>query len=109
MTAEQLLDEMVQAIVQHVDPERIVLFGSRATGKVGPDSDVDLLIVERESFGPTRSRRRELARIRRLLSRFQVPKDILVYGPDEFKKWRSSPNHIVGRSMREGRLLYERP
>ena len=108
MTEEQLLDQMVQAIVRHVDPDRIILFGSRATGKAGPDSDVDLLIIENECFGPTRSRRRELARIRRILSRFRVPKDILVYGPDEFRRWRSSLNHIVGRSMREGKRLYER-
>jgi predicted nucleotidyltransferase len=108
MTEEQLLDGMVQAIVSQVDPERIILFGSRARGEGRPDSDVDLLIVAREAFGPSRNRRKELARIRRILSRFRVPKDILVYGPDEFARWRSSLNHIIGRSLREGRLLYER-
>jgi predicted nucleotidyltransferase len=108
VTEEQLLDAMVEAIVSQLDPEKVILFGSRAQGEAGPDSDVDLVIIERENFGPGRSRRKELARIRRILSRFRVPKDLLVYGPDEFAKWRSSLNHIIGRSLRDGRLLYER-
>ena len=109
MVSRDMLDRMVETIVQQVNPERIMLFGSRARGDAGPDSDVDLLIVEPEPFGRGRSRRRELARIRRMLAPFRVPKDILVYGADEFARWRSSVNHIIGRCMREGRLLYERP
>ena len=63
-----MLDRMVEIIVEQVNPERIMLFGSRARGEAGPDSDVDLLIVEPEPFGRGRSRRRELARIRRMLA-----------------------------------------
>ncbi len=48
---ENILDDMVHAIVREVDPEYIFVFGSHARGRVGPGSDVDLLIVEREPFG----------------------------------------------------------
>jgi hypothetical protein len=47
---EPLLQDIVDAIVQEVDPETIILFGSRARGDALPDSDVDLLIVEKEPF-----------------------------------------------------------
>ncbi len=104
-----LIQLMVDAIVQEVDPERIYLFGSRARGTNSDESDVDLLIVEREQFGHQRDRWSELRRIRRVLRPFRVSKDILVYGRDEFEKWQNSVNHIIARAAREGRLLYERP
>jgi len=106
---EQTLREMVEAIVKEVDPEKIILFGSRARGQDGPDSDLDLLIIEREPFGAVRSRRREMARVRRALSSFRVPKDILVYSVEEAQKWSDAQNHLLAHSLREGKLLYERP
>jgi len=39
------LEEMVRRIVEVADPERIILFGSAATGKMGSDSDIDLLVA----------------------------------------------------------------
>jgi predicted nucleotidyltransferase len=105
---DELLRQMVQAIVREVDPEAIYLFGSRARGGAGPDSDVDLLIVEREPFGPQRPRLAEMARIRRALSAFRVPKDILAFSMDEVAYWQDSLNHITSRCRREGRVLYVR-
>jgi predicted nucleotidyltransferase len=109
VVTEKVLAVIVQVIVREVDPERIYLFGSRARGNARADSDVDLLIVERKSFGPQHSRFLEINRVYRVLSSFRVPKDILLYSDDEFAKWRSSINHVVGRCNREGKLLYERP
>jgi len=105
---EEVLSKMVEAIVKEVDPERIYLFGSRARGEEKPESDADLLIVEREPFGHTRGRFQEINRIYDLLSSFRIPTDILVYSTNEFDKWRKSPNHVIGRCQREGRLLYAR-
>jgi hypothetical protein len=62
---EKTLHEMVQTLVQEIAPEQVYLFGSHARGTARPDSDVDLLIVESDPFGPHRSRRQELARIQR--------------------------------------------
>ena len=106
---DQVLEEMVQAIVREVDPEQIILFGSRARGQGGPDSDLDLMIVEREEFGKGRDRRKELARIRKALSEFRIAKDILVYSIQEVEHWRDSINHIIASTLREGKVLYERP
>ena len=43
-----VLDEVVQRIVAVADPEKIILFGSAARGELGPDSDLDLLVVKSE-------------------------------------------------------------
>jgi len=106
--SEQLIDEMVQTIVNEVGPRRVYLFGSYARGSQTADSDIDLLIVEDQDFGPGRNRWSELKRIRKALRPFRVPKDILVYSQDEFAAWENSVNHIVARAAREGKLLYER-
>lgn len=106
---ETLLRQMVKIIVREVSPETIILFGSRARGDSRPDSDVDLLIVETEPFSPQRSRRKETARLYIALKELDVSKDILLYSRDEFEHWKNSKNHVVGRAVREGKMLYGRP
>jgi addiction module HigA family antidote len=104
-----LLDEIVGRIVNAVDPETILLFGSAALGDADPGSDIDLLVVDPEPFGAARSRRAQLKRIRQALANLGVAKDILLFSADEVERWRSSPNHIVARAFRQGRVLYARP
>ena len=106
---DALLARMVQVIVDEVDPERVILFGSRARGDARADSDIDLVVVEAEPFGPGRDRRAEEARLWRALAGFRVPKDILVYSRDEVAYWRNSLNNVLARALREGKVLYERP
>ncbi len=106
--SDDLLQQMARVIVDEVEPESIILFGSRARGDARPDSDVDLLVIEQEPFGKLRSRRREAALLWRALARFPVPKDILVYSQEEAAEWNDSPGHIVAEALREGRVLYER-
>ena len=103
-----LIGKMTQRIVETAAPEKIILFGSYASGTaIGPNSDVDLLIVERESFGPTRSRRKEFSRLLAALREFHISKDILIYSQEEFERWQDARNHIIARAVREGKVLYE--
>jgi predicted nucleotidyltransferase len=41
--ASDVLAEVIRRVVEVARPDRIILFGSAALGKAGPDSDVDLL------------------------------------------------------------------
>jgi predicted nucleotidyltransferase len=106
--SEDLLLQMARVIVREVEPESVILFGSHARGEAGPDSDVDLLVIEREPFGQKRRRRREAALLWRALAHIPVPKDIVVYSQQEAAAWRDSPGHILAEALREGRVLYER-
>ena len=104
---DALLDRMVQAIVDEVDPEQVILFGSRGRGEERENSDVDLIVVEAEPFGPGRSRRKELVRLYHALSGFHVPADLLVFSHDDVDYWRDSLNHVLARALREGKVLHE--
>ena len=106
--SDALLDRMIRTIVDEVDPEQVILFGSRARGDARPDSDIDLLVIESEPFGNGRSRHAEGVRLNRGLPATAVATDILVYSRADIEQWRGSLNHVAARALREGRVLYTR-
>jgi len=95
---------MAEAIVQLLDPDQIVLFGSHARGQAGRDSDVDLLVVV-EMAQP---RHAVACAVRRALRGLGVPKDVLVISPQEADRYRGVPGTVIGRALRDGKLLYVR-
>ncbi|MEW6536825.1 MAG: nucleotidyltransferase domain-containing protein [Candidatus Auribacterota bacterium] len=104
----RIINKIKNKIVRDINPSMIIMFGSYAKGNPDDDSDLDIMCVEDKPFGPERSRRKEVARISRLLSEFEIPMDILLFSKDEIDKWQHSKNHIVSEIMREGKLLHER-
>jgi predicted nucleotidyltransferase len=97
-----MISRMVKRIVKRFHPQKVILFGSHARGKAGPDSDVDLLVVM-----PVEGSKREKAvEIGVSLSDIHLPKDILVTTPEAFA-WRKD---IVGTieypAWHEGKVLY---
>ena len=102
--AGEKIAEMVRRIAERFAPERIILFGSYARGGVGPDSDVDLLVVMR----PRGTRRRQAAEIHAALAGMGIPKDVVVVTPDEVEKFRDVVGTLVYPALREGKVLYER-
>ena len=105
---QQGIQEMVQVIIETVDPEQIILFGSRSRGDFRAGSDVDLLIVESYPFSVERSRKKEMIKLWRALVSFPFAKDIFVCSREEAEYWRDSLNNVVARALREGQVLYER-
>ena len=99
-----LLEEITRRIRAVSDPEQIILFGSRARGDFGPDSDVDLLIIKDniESTGA------EAGRIYRALSEIPVPVDIVVARPSYVAQYKDIVGTIIRPALREGKVLYAR-
>ncbi|MFA6980442.1 MAG: nucleotidyltransferase domain-containing protein [Ignavibacteriaceae bacterium] len=106
--SNEVLNNIVEDIVKKVNPTKVILFGSTARGETNKDSDLDLLIIEKEKFNKDRSRRKELKSIRQLLMKYKIPKDILLYDEEEVEYWKDSSNHIIARCLKEGKTLYER-
>jgi len=102
------IQEMISIIAAAVDPQQVILFGSRARGAGGPASDLDFLIIQDHPFTPEASRRKQMARLWRLLAHFPVSQDILVVTPQEVEEWRHTINHVIARALREGKVVYER-
>ena len=102
--ARERIAQMVWRIVELCAPERVILFGSYARGRVDPDSDVDLLVVMR---GPG-TKRQQAARIHAALAGVGIPKDVVVVTPEELERFRDVVGTIIYPAVREGRGLYER-
>ena len=99
-----LLEEIVRRILTVSNPEQIILFGSYARGDFGPDSDLDLLVVEKN----VEASRQESVRLRRALRGLLVPIDVVVATPQQVRRHRDTIGLIYGPAVREGRILYER-
>lgn len=98
-----LMSEIVRRIVVTAQPEKIILFGSRARGDARLDSDIDLLVVADDP----QPRSLRASALYGVLSDILVPMDILVYRPEEIEEWRNVPQAFVTTVVREGRVLYE--
>ncbi len=98
------LPEAVRRIVQVLNPDRVVLFGSYAYGVPTVDSDVDLLIVMETNASGTE---RYLA-VCRLLRPRPFPVDIVVKTPREIKQAIEQGDPFIGEIMSRGEVLYER-
>jgi predicted nucleotidyltransferase len=104
VSQESLLPEIVRRIVEAVDPDKIILFGSRARGDNRPDSDFDLLLVK-ESSQP-KHRRAVPAYL--ALSGTRASVDILWRTPSEVEEWAHACNHVICRALEEGQVVYEK-
>lgn len=101
---ESVLQEMVRRLVEAIDPDRIILFGSRARGDARADSDVDLLVIKNSDEPP----HRRVIPAYRALGGLGVPKDISWRTSAEVRDWSEVRNYVTTRALREGRVLYEK-
>ncbi len=102
---EDILGDTVSRIRSVCDPQKIILFGSYASGISTKDSDVDLMIVLSTDEQP---HRRSLP-ILRALRGLPYPKDIVVKTPAEFERYRDVIGTIIYPAAHFGAVLYERP
>ena len=99
-----LVRDIVRRIVQTTQPDKIILFGSRARGDARPDSDFDVLVIK-DSDEP--GYRRD-APLYLALAGMNAPVDLMVYTPEEVREWSAVPQAFVTTAIREGKVLYER-
>jgi len=97
------LGEIVRRIANAYHPQQIYLFGSKARGDAGPDSDYDLLVVVPDD-APRELRGSKLAY--RSLWGTGTAADVLVCTRSYFQARRHLKTSLPGTVAREGKLLY---
>jgi len=103
MTVEStVIDQLVQRIVETVHPLRVILFGSATRGEIGPNSDIDVLVVMPEGT----HRRRTAQLLYRQINGLGVPFDVLVATPSDLEEYKDNIGLIYRTVLREGRELY---
>jgi uncharacterized protein len=98
--------EVVQKIALALNPQQIILFGSRARGDFRPDSDYDLLIVVDDK---DESRCFELAgKAHSVVRGKDLALDVIVYPKSEFEFSLREQHDVVCYAMDDGKVLYAR-
>jgi len=98
----KIAEEVTRRILEIVQPQRVLLFGSSARGKFTPDSDLDVLVIVR---GPVH--RRQLAqRINRNLHGVGAPVDIVVATEEDIAQYGDKLGTILRPALTEGQVLY---
>ncbi|MEW5937104.1 MAG: nucleotidyltransferase domain-containing protein [Candidatus Thermoplasmatota archaeon] len=81
--------------------QAMIFFGSHATGKAGPWSDIDLIIVS-PMFRGIRFRRRALGLHKHWA--IDLPVDFLCYTPEEFERKKKEIG-VVNEAVKEGIVI----
>lgn len=104
MDCESQLKGLLERLLQHIQPEKVIVFGSYASGTASATSDIDLLVVWDSDL--PRDQRQEA--ISRALRPRQIPIDILAYTPAEVTRCLRVPGSFVDHILNTGKVLYER-
>ncbi len=82
--------------------EKLILFGSAATGGMGKDSDIDLIVVSKEFAGKSTFERGRGFWIEwHMKQKMGYPVDFIFYTPEEFEREKKMVG-IVSEALREG-------
>jgi uncharacterized protein len=96
------LDRYLGILISRYAPEKIILFGSLATGNIREWSDIDLVIVK-ETDKPFLDRAKEVMR----MLRPRAGLDVMVYTPQEFDELSMSRRFFREEVMAKGKVVYD--
>ena len=96
------VQELVDRVVETVQPLRIILFGSCARMEADAQSDIDLLVVMPDGT----HRRQTSQRLYRQIRGIGVPFDILVATPRDLEIHKDNVGLIYRKVLQEGVEVY---
>ena len=100
--SDKILNEIKQRIVETANPLKIILFGSAARGELGPNSDLDILVVI-----PSGIHWRVTARsIYRNLIGVGFAVDIVGVNEEDIERYKDNIGMVIKPALDRGRIIY---
>ena len=103
MISEKTIQQAVARLVAAANPSKVILFGSYARGDATENSDLDLMVIERE----VSNKFDEMVRLRNVMGDMDIGVDLLVYSDLEASRRSQVPGTVLYRAYKEGRVLYD--
>jgi predicted nucleotidyltransferase len=100
---DQQLAEIVRRLVAAYAPQRLFLFGSRARGEAGANSDYDILVVVSDDSPPDRAKSRLGYQVLRGTG---VAADVVVWRQGSFDRRARVRTSLPYTALHEGVVLY---
>jgi predicted nucleotidyltransferase len=104
MLTSNEIDTLVRQIVECVQPQKVIVFGSYAKGRATIKSDLDLLVIK-ETELPMVKRAQNLMP---MLSRSLIRVDVHVYTPEEVEEYSQEPLSFVNTILKTGKIVFEK-
>ena len=95
------LKSITESIKKKYRPEKIILFGSLASGRINPASDIDLLIIKN-----TRKRRTDRILDVLRMCNYDIAFEPIVYTPGEIRQRLKDGDCFTREILEKGKLLY---
>ncbi len=102
---QETLGEIIQRIVEVAKSDKIVLFGSAARGKMGLNSDVDLLVIKSGNFHRGRLTEEIYMNFMNLKG-VRRGVDVVVVTSEDVGKHRDDPALVIHPALTEGKVVY---
>lgn len=100
---QKSLGRFLDDLKKYYDPKKVIIFGSMASGRVHPGSDIDMVILK-ETKLPYFERVEQIVD----LIACDVDIDFLVYTPEEFKRAVRERPFFQEEIIKKGRVIYEK-
>jgi predicted nucleotidyltransferase len=104
MIGKEKISEIVNKIAYGYNPDKIILFGSYATGNPNEDSDLDLFVIKDTDL----PRPQRTVQVRKMLYGSMIPIDLIVFTPKEIDESKENKFSFVYEVLITGKTLYER-
>jgi len=98
------INEIVNRIATSYNPDKIILFGSYASGNNSENSDLDFILIKDTTL-PKHKRGIE---VRRLFFGLPIPMDFKIYTSTEFNNELSDKYSFLSSAIIGSKILYER-
>ncbi|MCD4782802.1 MAG: nucleotidyltransferase domain-containing protein [Candidatus Eremiobacteraeota bacterium] len=98
------LERALKIIIHVANPDKVILFGSHASGKGNPESDYDFLVLKKGI-----KKQRKLAQeIYLNLTNIGAPVDVIVSNLEKYERLKTDPYMIYSEAAGNGRVVYEK-
>ena len=94
-------------ILKHYQPEKMILFGSAASGKFHPESDIDICLIKKFKDSLLNEKRKLLDLLWKYDYDYLVDPDIHLYKPSRFKH-ELKRNHPFLEEIVKGKVVYKK-
>lgn len=105
MVAKEIIDFVTQALVKVYQPEKIYIFGSYAWGTPHEESDLDVMVIVKES--PIRPLQRAVPGLL-ALAHLEQAKDLLVMTQQEFDDRADDTSKLAYAVKNHGICIYSK-
>ena len=99
---DNILENIIAQLVRIAHPDKIILFGSHATGKANKDSDYDILVLKKNM------KCKQMTSKIYMNLQANVPVDILATTPNRFDTLKNKWYYIHSDIAKEGKVIYEK-